>query len=166
MYTPCRASAIHVYAYARPKTWNFYHCSYPTTSASVRTNRALRRPATPCPARCGKPINGARWECMQFSIASKTHPFAYAAAGRDASGDTVVPRSYHLRAKTLSLLAAITDLGACVGSSRKHITHTYGTAFAISTASFTAERTCRPEGNGVNGCARFARSLYPPRECC
>lgn len=41
------------------------------------------------------------------------------------TGDlATAPRSYHLRARTLSLLATITDLGALAGSSRKH-TNTY-----------------------------------------
>lgn len=129
--------------------------SYPITSAAARTNRAFRRPATLCPARCGRPTNGARWECTRF----------YASKTRRYTGGDRAPRSYHLRAKTLSLLATITDLGALAGSSRKHPNtyasihprvHTYSqhartyreqstAQLAISTTSFTAKRTAQME---------------------
>jgi len=58
------------------------------------------------------------WETDKWSEV-RVHARFYArvkcARIRDAT-----PRSYHLRAKTLSLLATITDLGALAGFSRKH----------------------------------------------
>lgn len=126
------------YAYKRPITLNF------CLSLQLPDHKCIGTHKPRTQETCNT-VSCPMWETDKWSevrvhailYAIETHRLVHTA---DAGGDAV-SRSYHLRAETLSLLAAITDLGARVGSSRKHITHTYGAAFAIYAASFTAEHT-------------------------